>query len=38
MPFYAIIDHLMYKKYLKNTSKIDFGREMWTKFHLKYYV
>lgn len=32
MPFYAIVDHLMYKHSLKNTSNIDFGRETWIKF------
>ena len=31
MPFYAIIEPLMYKISLENTTYVDFGRETWMK-------
>ena len=37
-PFYTIIDHLLYKNLLKNTTDIDFRGEIWIKFHLKGYL
>ena len=31
MPFYAIIEPLMYRISLENTTSVDFGRETWMK-------
>ena len=36
--FYTIIDHLLYENLLKNTTDIDFRREIWIKFYLKGYL
>ena len=35
--YYVIIDHLMCKNLLKNTTKINFWRKTWIKFFMKDY-